>query len=292
MRRGKLRPLVFQIMFLPALAAAMVAAGELSADTPCLDCHEDQVVAYDSGPHASVSAKDERFCASCHGSPEAHLQSGDAADIVGKATLSTWSGERKARACATCHAPDFPAWTRAPHLDEGLCWSCHAPESLHGADVAELPEARRRGTWNLCISCHAEQAAELRMVYRHPVESGLVDCTDCHDIHGRSTLRTELVSAADCVRCHKEQQGPFLFVHPPMEQGCMDCHAAHGSPHRGQLLTAGNGTCLTCHLQSNFPGVGKTSHDFLLSGGARCWDCHSEIHGSNTTPDFNPRGRR
>jgi DmsE family decaheme c-type cytochrome len=291
MRRRKLRPLVISFVFLAAFGAAAVTSSALAA-TPCADCHEDQTAAFAAGPHASVASSDDRFCASCHGDPAAHLQSADAADIVGKAALAEWPGERKARACVTCHASDFPAWNVAPHMDDGLCWSCHANQALHSADEAGLPEARRRATWELCTSCHAQQAAELRMVYRHPVESGLVACTDCHDIHGKSAMRKELVAAADCLRCHREQQGPFLFVHPPMEQGCTDCHAAHGSPYRGQLLTAGNGTCLTCHLQSNFPGVGKTSHDFLLSGGGRCWDCHSEVHGSNTTPDFNPRGRR
>jgi DmsE family decaheme c-type cytochrome len=288
-RRQQRRFIPYPILI---LFAVLIPGLALFAASPCQDCHEEQVGAYAGTPHARVVARDAQFCASCHGDPHAHLASNATADIIGGAALSKWTGEQKARACARCHAKDFPAWQRAPHAEEGLCWSCHAREAVHAKVEPELPPARAHRTWALCTSCHAQQGAELGMVYRHPVQSGQVDCTDCHDIHGRSVLRNELVEQTACLECHEEQKGPFLFEHGAMEQGCTSCHAAHGSPYRGQLLTSGNGTCMTCHLQTDFPAVGKTSHGFLLSGGGRCWDCHSEIHGSNTTQDLNPRGRR
>ncbi|HEX9149192.1 MAG TPA: cytochrome c3 family protein [Thermoanaerobaculia bacterium] len=270
----------------------LIPAQLLYGANPCRDCHEKQVAAIAAGPHAAVAARDARFCATCHGDPKAHLESGDPADIVGGKTLATWRGERQALACASCHEKEFPAWRQAPHTANRLCWSCHASQALHSKGEPPLGPAKAHQTWGLCISCHPGEAAQFRMVYRHPVERGVMDCTDCHDIHGRSVLQTNRVDDHACLRCHEEQKGPFLFEHAGMEQGCSNCHAAHGSPHRGQLLSSGNGACLTCHIQSNFPGIGKTSHDSLLSGGGRCWDCHSEVHGSNTTPDFNPRGRR
>ena len=279
-------------LYTASLSLLVLFAGYALGAIPCQDCHEEQVAAFATSPHAALVQNDVKFCASCHGDPKAHLESAAATDIVGKSQLANWNGEREARACATCHEAEQPAWRDASHTSEGLCWSCHESQALHSKRADSLPSAKRHRTWDLCTRCHAEQAAELRMVYRHPVESGDLDCTDCHDIHGKSSLRVDLVEQRTCLRCHEEQKGPFLFEHDGMEQGCTNCHSAHGSPHRGQLLTAGNGSCLTCHLQSDFATVGKVSHDFLLSGGGKCWDCHSEVHGSNTTPDFNPRGRR
>lgn len=265
----------------------------------CAECHDAEVAAILRGPHASIARRDATFCGACHGDPSAHLESASAEDIRGGAEIATWSGERQAAACATCHAREFPAWRQAAHVGEGICWSCHASDATHG-EPAPVEAVSRPGapagkprTFDQCTTCHRDVALESRMAYRHPMESGLVGCTSCHDIHGR-TVQTAMQSVSDqaCLACHEEQKGPFLFEHGAMEQGCSSCHAPHGSPHRGQLRTAGSGTCVGCHAQSNFPTVGAASHDFRLSGGGRCWDCHSDVHGSNTTPDLNPRGKR
>ncbi len=278
-------------VFVLAAAAHAQGAGAPPGALRCGECHDAQVAAVLRGPHASIARRDATFCAACHGDPTAHLESASADDIRGGDELAKWRGEQQAAACASCHAREFPAWRQAAHAGEGLCWTCHS-EALHD-DGATVKPASNRAAFDRCTSCHRDVALESRMLYRHPVESGVVGCTSCHDIHGRS-VRTASQSVPDqtCLGCHEEQKGPFLFEHPAMEQGCSSCHAAHGSPHRGQLLTAGSGTCLGCHAQSNFPAVGAASHDFRLSGGGRCWDCHSDVHGSNTTPDLNPRGRR
>ena len=119
-------------------------------------------------------------------------------------------------------------------------------------------------------------------------------CTDCHDIHGAEAAAVvgDPMSAR-CTNCHAEQAGPFLFEHEAVADGCTTCHRPHGSWNRDLLLSSGNAICLECHVQSNFPGVGKiNAHESFLGGGGRCWDCHSQVHGSNTNPEFNPRGRR
>lgn len=261
----------------------------LVAQSPCVDCHEQAVRTLADGPHRVV-LQDAKLCAACHGDATKHLQSGSADDIIRGATIDSWSGERKARACATCHAKDFPGWRQAAHVEEGLCWECHAAEATHRGESPQRP--MKNAAAGECISCHGEVRAQARLHYRHPIDSGQMACESCHDVHGRSAVRREQVADSKCTACHEEQSGPFLFTHGAVENGCSTCHAPHGSPHRGQLRSAGNGICMSCHLQSNFPTVGTASHDFRLSGGGRCWDCHSEVHGSNTTPDLNPRGRR
>lgn len=262
------------------------------AANPCGECHEQAVSALAAGPHGAAVQRDAAMCAACHGDPKLHLQSGSADDIRKGVEVLAWSSERQAEACAGCHRAEFPGWRRAAHVSEGLCWSCHENEALHRPPPAATSQKGERASYELCVSCHRGVATQLRAHYKHGSERGDVTCGSCHDIHGRSLSSIQTVSDATCLTCHEEQRGPFLFTHGALENGCASCHAAHGSPHRGQLKTAGNGICVSCHLQTNFPTVGGVSHDFRLNGGGRCWDCHSDVHGSNTTPDLNPRGRR
>lgn len=241
----------------------------LYAANPCRDCHEEVVARVAAGPHANVVARDAQFCAACHGDPAKHLASNDKADIISGGEVARFSAAAQTAACAKCHVRQHPQAHES-------CWECHEAEALHRGVAARTP-------YELCTSCHRDVVSQFRMHYRHPVESGVVTCTSCHDVHGPDEVREET-----CLACHEEQKGPFLFEHAAMEDGCGSCHAPHGSPHRGQLKSAGNGICLGCHLQADF----EATHDFRLAGGGRCWDCHSDVHGSNITPDLNPRGRR
>lgn len=277
--------------------AALINAQSAAAENPCVSCHDEQHAALQATAHRGVVEDGPRFCESCHGDGARHLDSGEAADIVGPGAMASWTTVDESEACLTCHGADFPASDDRPHADLVSCWSCHGDDALHGfAARDDVGTARRHASWDLCTQCHAAVKAEFQLEYRHPVEAGLVDCVDCHDIHGREAVLSQSrhESAERCLACHKDQSGPYVFEHLAMEQGdgCASCHRPHGSWNRSMLVSTGNGVCTTCHLQSNFPGVGKVPHDFRLSGGATCWSCHSEIHGSNTTPDFNPRGRR
>lgn len=293
-RRGRLR--------LALLLVVGLAAAGVQAANPCAECHNEQVNAYLATSHRGIATESVRLCVACHGDAAKHLESGEASDIRGPATLAGWTAERQSEACLSCHDTSFPAWAEAPHAGRVSCWSCHGGQALHsGSDGSGLPTAERHATWKLCTTCHQEVKSEFRQEYRHPVEAGLVDCTDCHDIHGtdsglpgdgRVGDAGTPAGAQACARCHQLQSASHIFEHPAMEEGCTSCHKPHGSWNRGLLASTGNGVCLSCHVQSTFPGVGQIDHEFRLNGGARCWDCHSDVHGSDTTPDLNPRGRR
>ncbi len=292
-RRKRVRGTGLARVVILAAAGLLLAGSPGWAANPCAECHEEQVTPMLKTVHRGVVAEGAAFCAACHGNPAAHLESGEAKDIRGPAKLAKWTVERQSEACLSCHGRDFPGWKEAPHAGRVSCWSCHDDQALHFKPKGtDLPKAARHATWQLCTSCHQSVKAEFRQEYRHPVQAGLVDCTDCHDVHGTSATRTVEVANTTCVKCHEQQAGPYVFKHPAMDEGCTSCHRPHGSWNRDLLKSVGNGICLTCHVQSSFPGVGQIDHEFRLSGGARCWDCHSDVHGSNTTPDFNPRGRR
>jgi DmsE family decaheme c-type cytochrome len=287
-------PVLWGVTAVLVVALASLAS-PLAAENPCGECHEEQVAALRAGPHLGVVGDGPQLCVACHGDPTLHLDTGEAEDILGTEALADWRTHDQAAACLSCHSGDFPGFAETPHADRVSCWTCHADRALHHTPTLATPVgARAHASWDLCTSCHSDVRAEFRLQYRHPVEQGLVDCVDCHDVHGRepelAVDRQDMRAA--CVSCHHEQRGPYLFEHLAIEQGCVGCHRPHGSWNRGLLASSGNGVCLTCHLQSNFPGVGKIPHDFRMSGGGTCWDCHSDVHGSNTTPDFNPRGRR
>lgn len=254
-------------------------------EVPCASCHEEVFTALKGTPHERVAVTEELFCRSCHGDPSQHLETGDVSGLVRGEQLRDLPPGQKAKACLGCHQGAFPRYFEGPHGREEVCWSCHETEALH----FQGPKAVTATTAGRCFSCHPQVGGEFRQAYRHPVREGLVTCTSCHDVHQPQQAGEE---RQRCVSCHREQAGPFLFAHPPAEEGCATCHLPHGSPHRGLLASFGNATCLSCHTQSTFPAVGKVPHNYWLGGGGRCWDCHSQVHGSNVTPDFNPRGRR
>ncbi|HHN73733.1 MAG TPA: hypothetical protein ENK10_00745 [Acidobacteria bacterium] len=292
-------PLLYRSGVLVALALLAALPALAAGGNPCLECHEDQAVALGVTPHRSVATESSAFCTACHGDGTQHLASADATDIRGPSKLRQWSPDERSAACLNCHRQSTPQWGVAEHRNEVSCWECHEGQALHwqptrdALSPAPAAGADRSG-WTTCTRCHPEVRNEFRLEYHHPVEEGQVRCVDCHQVHGAQPLAQAAEAAtALCVRCHQEQSGPFLFEHPVItEDGCVACHRPHGSWNRDLLTSTGQGICISCHLQSNFPGVGQTPHDFRLSGGARCWDCHSDVHGSNTTPDFNPRGRR
>ena len=131
----------------------------------------------------------------------------------------------------------------------------------------------------LCYRCHAAQRADFSLPYHHPVGEMFMGCTSCHTPHGAAAARQMRRRDAEaiCGKCHEDQQGPFVFEHPPgRAAGCQVCHQPHGSTNpkmltrfRVQFL------CLECHTDTpSFHDVTKTEYQ-------NCTVCHSRIHGSN-----------
>ncbi|MFN3414079.1 MAG: cytochrome c3 family protein, partial [Thermoanaerobaculum sp.] len=228
------------------------------------------------------------FCEACHGDASTHLESGDVGQLVGADGFAVWSGSRKAEACLSCHGKNHPTYLLSAHAETDACWTCHETQALHFITGSAV-NSGRQSVGGKCTSCHPEVVSQFRLSYRHPLQEGFMTCVSCHQVHQPTPPEGE---RATCVSCHREQAGPFVFSHAPAEEGCITCHQPHGSAHRSLLSSFGNALCLSCHTQSNFPGVGKVPHNYWLAGGGRCWDCHSQVHGSNVTPDLNPRGRR
>jgi len=167
------------------------------------------------------------------------------------------------------------------------CTSCH---SMHHAKTREHMLVKAEP--ELCYSCHLQQRAQFNMPFRHRVNEGLIQCTDCHNQHGTGgvlegdhlvrQVRTSASGDMVCFKCHADKQGPFVFEHAAARlEGCGSCHIAHGGANAHMLKYSNvNLLCLQCH--TNSPGIHATVMDANQSHYEQaCVNCHVKIHGSN-----------
>jgi len=130
------------------------------------------------------------------------------------------------------------------------------------------------------------------MPFHHRVNEGLIQCSDCHNVHGTvkpKQVRTSSTQDVVCFTCHTDKQGPFVFEHEAVKlEGCQSCHVFHGGPNAHMLKVSNvNLLCLQCHTQSSFSGApGTPSFHNQNTFFQACTLCHSQIHGSNFDQTF------
>ncbi|MGZ4814827.1 MAG: DmsE family decaheme c-type cytochrome [Terriglobales bacterium] len=261
----------------------------------CKSCHEEIHNKLKFNPHEHLLAQGKtgetewHGCESCHGPGSAHVEGGgDKTKIVRFPDLSP---EKASAICQQCHqAGDRSNFHRSSHLENGIgCTSCH---SIHGAEAKSA--LLKMESPKLCYGCHTEMKAEFSRPYRHRVNEGLIQCSDCHNEHGGMLPRQVRTSAAQdqvCYKCHTEKRGPFVYEHLPVKtEGCTSCHTPHGSTNPRLLKVAQvNQLCLQCHTLSmnnipSQPPIGP-AHNQAQKYQA-CTMCHAFIHGSNFSEVF------
>jgi predicted CXXCH cytochrome family protein len=294
----------------PAMGAAQ--ATFVGAET-CATCHEEVAKGFASNPHTKMVLMHDSngmTCENCHGAGSEHVAGGgDVTKIFDplKATPKQINDT-----CQKCHANTHPDYMRGPHAKAGLsCISCH---SVHGGNV-QLPgqpaakaalkpvdaAATAGGDYRekllkapqptLCFQCHTDVKPQFGMPFHHPVNEGVVKCTDCHDVHGTfgiNNLRSTEDQNMICTKCHTDKRGPFVFEHAPVKaQGCLACHSdpPHGSQNPRMLsMPEINVLCVECHGQpasAAIHGLSPASSDSVP-----CTSCHTYIHGSNMNAAF------
>ena len=290
----------------PAKPAAAITSDYIGADV-CAACHQDVVKGFADNPHQKMvlmHGSSGVTCENCHGSGKAHAEAGgDKSKIFNFLTASTRDSDAK---CLGCHAGTHQNFLRSPHAKAGVgCAGCH---SVHGAAGQQSvkasmtfvstmekrsPEDRdhllKGSEPELCYSCHADQKAQFNMPFHHRVNEGLVQCTDCHDVHGTfgvNNLKATADQNAVCTKCHSDVRGPFVFEHAPIKsEGCMACHTPHGSQNARLLNMPTVATlCNQCHspvAASTVHGMGQGSTTVTP-----CVTCHTFIHGSNASQAF------
>lgn len=262
----------------------------VGADT-CKTCHEEIYAGFEKTPHWKTTlhkkgGSEERGCEACHGPGAKHVEGGG-----DESQIFTFQGKPAAevsRRCLNCHeyGEEHANAGRSQHSANDVgCTSCH---SVHHAREPQFLLVKKQP--DLCFGCHNETKSEFSQPFRHRVEQGLVQCTDCHNQHG-GALNRELRSTAAqdqvCFKCHTDKVGPFAFEHEPVKtEGCAACHQPHGSPNPRLLKRSQqNLLCLECHtltVDSAVPAL-PSFHNQSQKYQA-CTLCHTQIHGSNFDP--------
>ncbi len=225
-----------------------------ASDDACQMCHSEVWEKHFSNtPHRALLSGNQHGCQGCHGPGQAHIDGGgDVSKIV---RFSQLNPAQSSAVCTKCHqsSEETQNFAKSAHLANGLaCTTCHDPHN--SPDVNFLLKAKQT---DLCFGCHKNKQAEFARPYRHRVDSGLLQCSDCHNPHGTATgnqLRTAAGQFAVCTKCHTDTMGPFTFEHAPVKtgEGCLYCHTPHGSTNP-RLLQVNNVNylCLRCHTINN-----------------------------------------
>jgi DmsE family decaheme c-type cytochrome len=104
-----------------------------------------------------------------------------------------------------------------------------------------------------------------------------------------------------CYQCHLEKRGPFVHNHQPVTEDCTICHQPHGTTIFSLLKSRPPFLCQDCHattitgghsMQFAGPRTARGGGTGNLGTTARgCLNCHTNIHGSNSTQDSQTTGR-
>jgi DmsE family decaheme c-type cytochrome len=253
----------------------------------CKTCHEDIYKNFETTPHWKTTLQktgpNSLGCEGCHGPGAEHVAGGgDKSKIF---TFEGVSPQQISKRCLACHqyGEEHANFDRSQHnINDVSCIACHSPH--HSKDrefllVDKQPE--------LCFGCHTEIKQDFARPFRHRVEQGLIQCTDCHNQHGGFLTKQLRATAAQdqvCFKCHVDKAGPFAFEHEPVKtEGCVACHTPHGSSNPRLLKRSQiNLLCLECHtLTVDSPAPGIPSFHNQAQKYQACTLCHVAIHGSN-----------
>jgi DmsE family decaheme c-type cytochrome len=275
-----------------AASPAEAAASEYVGAEVCKTCHEDLYNGWEKSPHwkTTLDTKDgpsHQGCEGCHGPGAAHVAGGG--DKTKIFVFEDHSAKEVNERCLACHAggtQHMNAINSEHAKNDVSCIACHSP---HHAQTREFLLIKAQP--ELCYTCHLQQKAQFEMPFHHRVNEGLVQCSDCHNVHGTvrpKQVRTSSTQDEVCFKCHTDKQGPFVYEHTPVKvDGCEECHLTHGGPNPHMLkLSNVNLLCLQCHTTSFSSAPGAPSFHNQSTFFQACTLCHVEIHGSNFDATF------
>ena len=109
-----------------------------------------------------------------------------------------------------------------------------------------------------------------------------MDCGSCHNPHGAITRKLIVHPSVNdnCLSCHADKRGPFLWEHAPVSESCLSCHVPHASSKRAMLRLTPPRLCQQCHVASRHPSDPRDPGSTFVVGGS-CLNCHIQVHGSN-----------
>ena len=301
----------FTLLLLGVLSSAPSQAQppKFLGSNVCRNCHNPIFQEFYRNPHfkslASGKEKPENTgCESCHGAGSDHVDADGGKETIPRA-FSLLKPNQILDTCLRCHSQSLSRANiqRSTHTQQDVvCTNCH---SIHSSKAPRNLLAMSK-QMDLCYSCHSQVKAQFSMPFKHRVNEGAIQCTDCHNPHGtfaattRMTARPRMVDQAQgneqpCMKCHIDKRGPFVFEHAAVRvDGCETCHNPHGSMNAKLLKRPVVATlCLECHngagsFGRSSQGIPRQSpsHNMADPRFQNCTSCHVRLHGSNTDPRF------
>jgi DmsE family decaheme c-type cytochrome len=289
-------------VFLAVAGPAVLQRGSAAEDAPkperqseiCLQCHDGYDATLALSPHHlskdALNGPEARVaCTDCHIGDSRHYEEDpetfpmsrpDSANAVGEAYI-----------CSTCHQNSHQQTMQEANVHAQNDVNCSGCHKIHGGKEAGLLKAAQP---ELCMTCHPGVRGEMAQPFRHPVEDGVMTCTECHMTLDKTSRELSLNGTNMCVRCHGEFEGPFPYEHQATldysteEGGCLNCHAPHGSAQPRMLRQPYEPPhfqlCTQCH--SVPPKHQMNMKHGSMWAGLSCNECHTDIHGSFTNRNF------
>jgi len=267
----------------PASAAAAGAPGAV-----CLKCHDDEIGSMLGTRHAvKADARTPwgtgKACQACHGESTEHIRNTKVPPTV--LFKRSAPAEQRNAPCLACHqGGDRMHWAGSAHARNDIaCNDCHNPHKI----VDQVRVAQTQA--GVCFDCHKDKRAASMRASSHPIRTGAMPCTSCHQPHGsvgeHNLIKTSVNDT--CYTCHAEKRGPFLWEHPPAREDCSNCHDPHGTNATPMLVTRPPFLCQQCHESPFHPSTNYSGNNLPPNLGAdkmlgsSCVNCHVKVHGSN-----------
>jgi DmsE family decaheme c-type cytochrome len=275
-------------VFFSVGTSGVSAAEYPRASVVCVDCHDQEEASLAPTAHALPKGAQDGpgariACTDCHvGDPRHWEDDPDEYPMKSPAKLSALD---EGKLCATCHQTSHQQnmAERNIHMTNDVsCSKCHA---VHESKAPVLLKAAEK---ELCVRCHRGAEGAFAKPYRHPVNEGIVKCTDCHTTLAETSRELSKNGTNMCMKCHAEFEGPFPFEHQATldysaeEGGCVSCHEPHGSALPRMLRQPYEAPhfqlCTQCHAVP--PRHNSNLQHGTAWAGLSCRDCHTDIHGS------------
>ncbi len=284
----------------------------LKGDAKCTGCHDEgdepipsmlelhpSVLSIGKTKHGTQADGRTPTCVNCHGESEKHLNHKGKDKPPLPDRVFTKHGQSPAsirnEACISCHqGGNRIHWQSSAHASGDVaCNSCH---NVH----AKKDKVRDKATQSeVCFTCHKEQRSQINKPSHHPVPEGKMACSSCHNVHGDNPKQMVRGSVNEtCYTCHMEKRGPFVHNHQPVSEDCGICHNPHGTTTPNLLKTRPPFLCQECHASSGhpqqaagLPTARTTSTSLMGTVGRGCLNCHTNIHGGNSTVNSATAGR-
>ncbi len=282
---------VFSVLILLSVSSHGQASDQKRAPRmieTCLDCHTEAYERLQGTPH-QTGADDSHLqetrvtCTDCHAGDERHWQ--DDPEAYRMVDLTNAAVRVSVQVCAGCHVNSHQQSMLEGNAHGSSDVNCSGCHQIHGNVRLGLLKTEQP---ELCYECHSGVRGQFALPYRHPVERGIVKCSECHTtLDLRPAQRTTSGTDETCFSCHSEFRGPFPFEHQAAvdysseEGACLSCHEAHGS-HLPRMLkqpyeAPHHQLCSQCHA---LPGHYRNSQHGTAWAGRDCNECHVDIHGS------------